>query len=101
MPRDRYPMLVTFEDVSDPASVKLVDPDNLAAIFGDGIRLKEITLALGKPAIVARKNQNILPWLPFINTGYQLDGSRYRSAAAVLKTANMLGVGSFSTEIVK
>jgi len=32
--KKRYPMLVTFTDINNPASVKLVDPANLDAAFG-------------------------------------------------------------------
>jgi hypothetical protein len=38
------PMLVTFKDLRDPTSVKRVDPDDLAASFGTGYRLKSITV---------------------------------------------------------
>jgi len=44
--RDRYPLFVTFDDLDDPASVKLVDPDDLAATFGEGYALKSITLEI-------------------------------------------------------
>lgn len=37
-----YPMLVTFKDIADPTSVMRVDPDDLAASFGAGYRLKAI-----------------------------------------------------------
>ncbi|MCC6479158.1 MAG: hypothetical protein IT552_08115, partial [Sphingomonadaceae bacterium] len=39
-----YPMLVTFKDLADPTSVEQVDPDDLAASFGRGYRLKSITV---------------------------------------------------------
>jgi hypothetical protein len=38
------PMLVTFADLSDARSVERVDPGDLAAIFGDGVMLKRITI---------------------------------------------------------
>ena len=44
VPEYQYPMMVTFGDIADPASVKLVDPANLAASFGPGVRLKSVTL---------------------------------------------------------
>ncbi len=44
VPEYQYPMLVTFGDIADPASVRLVDPANLAASFGPGVRLKSVTL---------------------------------------------------------
>ncbi|MEM7067785.1 MAG: hypothetical protein AAF478_02795 [Pseudomonadota bacterium] len=34
LPEENYPMLVTFEDINDPASVRQVDPDDLEASFG-------------------------------------------------------------------
>jgi hypothetical protein len=43
---DGYPMLVTFGDLADPTSVARVDPDDLAASFGAGVRLKRITVEL-------------------------------------------------------
>jgi hypothetical protein len=43
-PYGDYPMLVTFKDVADPTSVEKVDPDDLAATFGAGYRLKAITV---------------------------------------------------------
>ena len=41
-----YPMMVTFGDLADPTSVAEVDPDDLAASFGEGVRLKRITVDL-------------------------------------------------------
>jgi hypothetical protein len=38
------PMLVTFGDLKDPASVKRIDPDDLSASFGAGVKLKAITV---------------------------------------------------------
>lgn len=39
-----YPMLVTFTDIADPTSVVRVDPGDLAASFGEGVRLRRITV---------------------------------------------------------
>ncbi len=41
-----YPMLVTFGDLSDPTSVARVDPDDLAATFGEGVSLRRITVQI-------------------------------------------------------
>jgi hypothetical protein len=46
VPRDKYPLLVTFTDIADPKTVTKVDPDNLAATFGPGVALKRITLEI-------------------------------------------------------
>ncbi|MFZ2101145.1 MAG: hypothetical protein WAU86_11330, partial [Oricola sp.] len=42
--RADYPRLVTFANIEDPTTVRLVDSDDLAATFGPGYRLKSITL---------------------------------------------------------
>lgn len=44
--RSAYPIMVTFSDEADPTSVLLVDPDDLAATFGEGVSLKRITVKL-------------------------------------------------------
>lgn len=44
--RSAYPMLVTFGDSADPTSVMEVDPDDLAATFGEGVKLTRITVRL-------------------------------------------------------
>ena len=41
-----YPMLLTFVDPDDPASLQRVDPANLAASFGPGVRLRRITVQI-------------------------------------------------------
>jgi hypothetical protein len=42
LPREPYrPLLVTFADINDPASVQRVDPDDLAASFGPGYALSQ------------------------------------------------------------
>ena len=46
LPPRAYPMLVTFDDVTDPKSVRLVDPADLAASFGAGYALRKITLEI-------------------------------------------------------
>ncbi|MBB5051436.1 hypothetical protein HNQ36_001390 [Afipia massiliensis] len=68
------PTLVTFADVANPASARAVDPANLPAAFGQGFRLRNISLqivpsglwpldfggVLGEP--VTRQIQTQLPW---------------------------------------
>ena len=46
VPFDDYPRFVTFADPQNSMSVALVDPTNLAATFGPGVRLKAITVAI-------------------------------------------------------
>lgn len=57
------PMLVRFRDPTIPASVERVDPDNLAASFGAGIRLRRITMQSTEDP-VTKGILNKLFWLP-------------------------------------
>lgn len=46
VPEYQYPMLVTFDDITKPETVREVDPEDLAAVFGEGVRLKAVTLEI-------------------------------------------------------
>ncbi len=63
VPPKLYPILVTFTDLSDPKSVKLVDPANLAATFGQGYLLKSITLEITDEDVTKGRIEKLLPWL--------------------------------------
>ena len=63
VPADFVPLLVTFDDLSDPASVKRVDPADLAATFGAGYALKGITLAITDAPVTEGVVEGVLGWL--------------------------------------
>ncbi|MBX3581497.1 MAG: hypothetical protein KF810_06360 [Rhizobiaceae bacterium] len=63
VPRDQYPLLVTFTDIDDPTTVQRVDPDNLAATFGPGVSLRRITLEITDEKVTERNIKKLLPWL--------------------------------------
>jgi len=63
VPEGQYPMMVTFGDIADPASVKLVDPDELAASFGTGVRLKSVTLEVTDEAVTEGVVERVLGYL--------------------------------------
>jgi hypothetical protein len=66
---DNYPIFVRFRDNGNPHTMEIVDPDNLAASFGPGIRLKSLTVALtGAPAVADLPNR--LPWLRDRSIGF-------------------------------
>ncbi len=58
-----YPLLVTFNDIKDPASVKRVNPANLEATFGPGYRLNGITLSLTKEPVTKGEVEKVLGWI--------------------------------------
>lgn len=100
VPEYQYPMLVTFGDIEDPASVRLVDPADLAASFGPGVRLKAVTLEVTDEAVTVGAVGAVAGWLNEIRPN-QLDGQRYETLGAKYPLANSLGVGWFSTEVGK
>lgn len=57
------PLLVTFADIDDPASVARVDPDDLAASFGEGYALSSITLAITDEKVTKGRVEAVLGWL--------------------------------------
>jgi hypothetical protein len=63
VPEAQYPMLVTFGDIADQASVRLVDPDDLAATFGPEVRLKAVTLEVMDEAVTEGTVDGVLGWL--------------------------------------
>lgn len=97
---DNYPYMVRFRDIRDPASVELVDPDNLAATFGAGYRLKSLTVQFTDAPVslgirkrlswledVGRKRGSLIPNPPRVAT----DSNRVR----------LISPGDFSTELYK
>jgi hypothetical protein len=60
---DQYPLLVTFGDINDPASVRRVDPADLAASFGAGYRLDAITMTITDEPVTEGEVEGVLPCL--------------------------------------
>ena len=61
---NQYPSLVTFTDIDDPKSVKKVNPDDLAASFGAGYKLKSITLKITDELVTKGVLEKVLvAWL--------------------------------------
>ncbi len=67
-----YPMLVTFDDTNDPKTVKLVDPENLAATFGEGFALKSISVEITDEKVTEGEVEKVLGWI--IDAGRQRMG---------------------------
>jgi hypothetical protein len=59
---DNYPILVVFDDIKDPRTVRRVDPDNLAESFGAGYKIKAVTV-LGTDDSVTTGIEKRLGWL--------------------------------------
>jgi hypothetical protein len=56
------PLLVRFEDLSDPKSVEAVDPAHMDQIYGPGARMVSATVAVTDDP-VSTGIEKVLPWL--------------------------------------
>lgn len=59
---DCIPMLVRFGDPTNPKTAQLVDPNDLSAAFGSGVKLAEATIAITDEQ-VTRGIERKLPWV--------------------------------------
>ena len=86
VPRNRYPLLVTFTDLADPTTVKRVDPDDLAASFGPGVVLKRITLEITDEAVTEGRVEAVLGWLDSISGRLKPTSKRYADELTIEET---------------
>ena len=73
VPRDHYPMLVTFADINDPKTVHEMKPDQVSSIFGAGYSLKSITLEITYEAVTEGRVEQ-LPFWPILLKQTTLSG---------------------------
>lgn len=95
---DLIPTLVTFDDIMKPETVREVDPNDLAAAFGQGVQLQAVTLEITREAMTEGRVEGVLGWLADVWPN-RLDGQRFGSADARNRFANSLSANSFSTEM--
>ncbi|MEQ9020287.1 MAG: hypothetical protein RLO47_15240 [Nitratireductor sp.] len=94
VPRQRYPLLVTFTDIADPTTVRRVDPDDLAAHFGPGVALKRITLEITDEAVTEGEVEKVLGWwCDLRKKQVRLNGKS--GAITDNELSNTLGTGAF------
>jgi hypothetical protein len=63
LPPKAMPLLVTFDDITDPTTVRLVDPTNLSASFGPGVSLAGVTLEITDADVTKGRVEEVLGWL--------------------------------------
>ena len=90
-PMSAYPMLVTFGDIKDATSVKRVDPQDLSASFGAGVKLKAITVEITDDPVTTGIRKRL---------GWLVDKNRKRFDPSLKPEGIPLGnyTGLFSTE---
>jgi hypothetical protein len=96
VPGGHYPILVTFDNLSEPKSVKEVKPSDLAATFGAGYALKSITLEITDEKVTEGKVRTIIPWISDFRNKL-LDGDTVMWGGDRHTLANSLGMGSFDS----
>ncbi len=90
-----YPQLVTFADIGDPKTVTRVDPDNLAASFGPGVKLRRITVQITEDPVTTGIEKR-LGWLPRVTGALQsIDVADYPAAGVPLPLAANLTEADF------
>lgn len=103
VPPVQYPLMVTFADIGDPASVRRVDPDDLVARFGPGYALASIMLAITDEPVTKGRVEAVLGWLEKVGRERPTlipNPPRLRTDASD-PDIQYLTLGPFSTELFK
>jgi hypothetical protein len=90
------PQFVRFKDLSDPKSVEEVDIHNLAEIFGEGVRVKDVTIETTDEPMTRGMVDSYLPWLK--STKSNIDGTEVTFSNEL---SNSLHVGNFRSGVRK
>lgn len=92
IPQNLLPFMVRFRDINDPKTVERIDPANLAASFGPGVKLNKATIEITRDPITSGIEKQ-LEWLPkVIRDGGAIDGTRF---PATNDLKSNLGGGAF------
>jgi hypothetical protein len=97
IPIENMGLLVHFRDPNDPKTVERVDPSDLPASFGAGVRLVRATIEIVNEPLTTGIEAR-LPWLQrFMTLGASLDGDTNVARRLQAPFANKLGTGYFKT----
>lgn len=86
------PRLVYFKDMTDPKSVQPVNRDDLAASFGEGVKLQKIEIEITDDSVTTGI-EKFLPWLERLKSN--IDGTTITTSNDL---SNVLHVGNFKKE---
>ncbi len=97
-----YPIMVRFENVNDPTTVKLVDPDDLSKSFGADFKLRRITVERTNDEVTEGIEKK-LRWLKSVGKarGTLIPNPPRVKAHATDPVIQYLSPGYFSTELYK
>lgn len=91
-PPAAYPTLVRFRDITNSKSIERVDPDNLAVTFGQGVKLRRITLERSYDPVTTGIEDNF-KWWPQDIASFSMD--REFKTAWSPTFAQTIGSGDF------
>ena len=81
LPPAYWPEMVRFRNLADPASVERVNPQNLAASFGQGVKVLRVTAEVTRDSEV-ESIAKTLPWLGhYLKNHFHLDGAVHHVTA--------------------
>jgi hypothetical protein len=94
---ENMPMLVTFTDVNNPKTVKLVDPAKFAAAFGEGYTLKSISVEITDEKVTEGPVEHVLGWFKnYSDESLRLNGKRCVACPVESENlADLIGAGLF------
>jgi len=87
VPPNEYPLLVRFRDIHDPKSVEAVDPGDLAASFGKGVKLRRIVIQITEDPVTTGIEKR-LGWLRSLRGGGTLRGAESRDYVKLERNLN-------------
>lgn len=90
-----YPLLVTFRDIVDPASVEQVNPANLAATFGLGVRLSRIRIEVTNEQVTVGISGRFEWWEAYRRLHFDSSSRRFRDLTTE-NLASRMSIGLFS-----
>ena len=77
LPFDKLPMLVRFRYINDPTTVERVDPNDVAASFGPGVKLVRATIEITHDAVTTGIEQYLRWWFVQAEPGFDPPAFRY------------------------
>lgn len=104
VPFEALPRLVTFGDIDDPTSVMLVDPDDLAASFGEGYALRDVTLEITDAPVTSGVVEGVLGWLEAVGrsrANLKVKPDQGRVSDQPQPHLYLIAPSDFSTELYK
>lgn len=98
---EEWPTFVTFDDVNDPTSIRLIKGSDLSSVFGVGYSIKGISIQTGFDLRQDQEITSIFPWLcRYLDKGLYFDGTLHGSVN-IRSLPSMMSSGYLKTDKCK